>query len=353
MRSMTLVLLAGLVAGCENDFYISGDGVAAAFENPPSLATPIKEEIITQVTTPEVDILWIIDDSGSMAEEQQKLRDNFPEFMRFFLDSGLDYHIGVVSTDTDNNKAGKLRGAGGYTYIDPNTPNPIALFSDMASLGTLGSFDEKARKAAYMALTDPLVDGFNAGFYRDVASLHMIVISDENDYSGNDPTRNEFVSWAEALKPDADRVTFSAIVGPAGGCATAEAGSDYLFAVDSIGGISESICRSDWAPVLEALGMQAAGLKREYFLSEVPVPGTIKVWVIEGDRRFDGIDEADLVGGVDPGDLCEATSCFVYGYDEFRNSVIMRDYVPSPLADVHVSYELLEAFQPGASEGDL
>jgi hypothetical protein len=181
----------------------------------------------------------------------------------------------------------------------------------------------------------------------------MIVISDENDYSGNDPTRNEFVSWAEALKPDADRVTFSAIVGPAGGCATAEAGSDYLFAVDSIGGISESICRSDWAPVLEALGMQAAGLKREYFLSEVPVPGTIKVWVIEGDRRFDGIDEADLVGGVDPGDLCEATSCFVYGYDEFRNSVIMRDYVPSPLADVHVSYELLEAFQPGASEGDL
>lgn len=350
--AILLVTAAALVAGCENDFYISDGGVGAAFDNPPSLITPVQEDVIVQVTTPEVDVLWVIDNSCSMSEEQAKLRQNFPEFIKYFLDSGLDWHVGVVSTDTDANRGGRLQAAAGYKYIDEDSPNPIALFEDMALLGTNGAVDERGRRAAYFALTEPLVNNANAGFYRPNASLHMIVISDEDDYSGSNPTKNEFISWAEALKPDPDTVTFSAIVGPRGGCATADAGNDYIDVVAAVGGITESICRSDWAPVLEQLGMQAAGLKREYFLSEVPVPGTLQVWVEDGDMTFEGIDKALLVRGVEAGDLCE-TTCFVYSYDMYRNSILMENFVPSPLAGVHIAYELLEAFQPGASEGDL
>jgi len=352
MRAMALAVL-GLLAGCENDFYISDGGEFSGVANPPSLATPTKEEVITQVTTPEVDVLWIVDDSCSMAEEQAKLRNNFPEFMYFFLDSGLDYHVGVISTDATPVRSGKLQRQAGYYYIDADTPNPVEVFAAMASLGTSGSPDEMGRRVAQKALTDPLVTGYNAGFYRENASLHMIVISDENDYSGGTPTRNEFVNWADTLKDDPDTLTWSSIVGPRGGCATAEAGTEYLSLTDTLGGISESICIEDWAPVLEQLGMQAAGLKREYFLSEVPVPGTLTVWVQEGRRKIQGIDLAIIEEGASAGDYCETTSCFTYEYNMYRNSVVMLDYVPSPLAKVHVKYELLEGWQPGSGEEDI
>ena len=65
-----------------------------------------------QVTVPSVDVLWVIDNSCSMTEEQQALTDNFNKFVQYFVGSGLDYHIGVVSTNWDNESGdhrGKLR----------------------------------------------------------------------------------------------------------------------------------------------------------------------------------------------------------------------------------------------------
>ena len=52
-------------------------------------------DVSTQVTTPEVDVLFVIDNSCSMNNEQSELTANFPSFMAYFLDSGLDYHIGA------------------------------------------------------------------------------------------------------------------------------------------------------------------------------------------------------------------------------------------------------------------
>jgi hypothetical protein len=352
MRALWMSSMLGVVAlsGCQRSFQFFEELDVPVAGDPPALETPVKLDEITQVTTPEVDILWVIDNSGSMAEEQQKLANNFPEFVRFFLDSGLDWHIGVVSTDTDGAEKGKLQGAGGYRYLDADTPNPTELFQQMASLGTGGSSDERGRRAAYSALTDPLLSGYNAGFYRENASLHVIVISDENDYSGSNPSRNEFISFLNNIKADPDTVTFSSIVGPANGCATADPGTEYLAVTNAVGGITESICVSDWAPVLEQLGLQAAGLKREYFLSEVPVEGTITVWVEDQGYVYDGIDESLLGNGVTQADLCESGACFTYQYSAQRNSVTMLDFVPSPLAKVYVEYELLEGFQPALGE---
>ena len=67
--------------------------------NPPQLENRVKKDIITQVAKAEVDILWVIDNSCSMIEEQTSLINNFDAFIRYFLDSKLDWHIGVTSTD--------------------------------------------------------------------------------------------------------------------------------------------------------------------------------------------------------------------------------------------------------------
>src|SRR5688500_6214299 len=93
------LLAAVLATGCtiENRF---AEGPP---EWPHSVAPPIpgvtQTDSIVQVTTPKVDILWMVDNSCSMYNEQADLTENFPYFMEFFLGSGLDYHVGVVSSD--------------------------------------------------------------------------------------------------------------------------------------------------------------------------------------------------------------------------------------------------------------
>jgi hypothetical protein len=303
---------------------------------PPDLETPVVTDVIVQTVEPQVDILWIIDNSCSMAEEQAKLVQNFPVFMQFFIDSGLDWHVGVVSTDTySDDHRGKLQGSAEYRFLTPASPDPVALFSDMATLGTMGSGIERGRRAAYHALIDPLKSGYNRGFYRDEASLNLIVISDEDDYSESNPSREEFISFLTALKEDPELVTFSSIVGPIEGCPAAYPGPEYISVSEAVGGIVRSICYSDWAPALEELGLQAAGLRREYFLSQAPVVSSLDVQVQDGDYHWVGINAAQPTS-------CPS-NCFSYQYDIVRNSITMLDYVPSQMAKIVIEYKLLSA----------
>ena len=101
----------------------------------------------------------------------------------------------------------------------------------------------------------------------------------------------------------------------------------YSAITDLVGGIKWSICNDDWGEVLELLGIQAAGLKREYFLSQLPVPDTIVVSVVEEGVTFLFQEEVDWV------------------YNQPRNSIIFNEYVPSPLAAVYVEYEVLASLQ--------
>ncbi len=47
----------------------------------------------------DVDILFVIDNSGSMAEEQARLARNFPAFIDSLDEMGADYRIGITTTD--------------------------------------------------------------------------------------------------------------------------------------------------------------------------------------------------------------------------------------------------------------
>jgi hypothetical protein len=351
MHRSWIVGAALVLGGCPQEYQIADYGKVAGANNPPLLETPTKTDTIVQVTTPEVDVLWVIDNSCSMLEEQEQLSSNFASFIGFFLDSGLDWHVGVVSTDTSGGGGGHLEQVNGVRYLDSDTQNPIDIFGQMAVLGTMGDANERGRRAAQLALTDPVKSAQNLGFYRENASLNVIVISDENDYSGNNPTRNEFVDFLLSLKGDPETVTFSSIVGPVQNCWNAiETGADYIYVTNQVGGIHESICTSDWAQLLEELGLQAAGLKREYFLSEVPVSDTIEVWVDDDGMRFGGLWQADIDAGTEP--ECEYDGCFGIEYDQYRNSILMRNFIPSPLASINVHYELLSGYSPVAGDAD-
>lgn len=60
----------------------------------PGVTVPIP----TTPGTGLVDILWVIDNSGSMCRKQAHLRDNFGAFIDSLRDLDLDFHLGVTTT---------------------------------------------------------------------------------------------------------------------------------------------------------------------------------------------------------------------------------------------------------------
>lgn len=235
----------------------------------------IYEQSFIQEYYAEVDVLWVVDNSGSMSEEQGQVVANFQDFINEFIALGLDYHMAVVTTDMDDpTQQGRFRGP----VVSESTPDPAGAFIAQIDQGSAGSGDERGFDAAKAALTEPLLSGDNAGFLRPDAALSVIVLSDENDFSAM--SAGAFASWAESLKSDPEKVTFSAICGDRGwGCQefdffgntlSASGGDKYIDATQLTGGLWASICTSDYSEILSFLSLTAAGMTVEFPLDFTP-----------------------------------------------------------------------------------
>lgn len=324
---------------------------------PPEAENPIQEDRIVQAVEPRIDVLFVVDNSSSMGDEQQALQTNFPEFMTYFVGSGLDYHIGMVATDMQQNQfSGKLREAFGLRYIDTQTENPHAVFQSMTNtLGVITGSAESGRAAAYAALETER-DGFNAGFYRADAELHIIFVSDTFDNSNN-PSRAEFLGWAANLKSRPSLVTMHAIVelfNDSTCAGFARPGVEYIDYAETTGGITFSICEDDWSFGIDALGLQTSGLKQEFFLTRVPVfdPDLL----LEVFVRYTNESDQEITLGFPlcmAGEEVEDEECRVV-YNTGRNSVTFLDYTPPPKSEVLATYYISENFAAdGLIEEDL
>jgi hypothetical protein len=249
-------------------------------------------DIFAQLTDNKVDILWVVDDSGSMSEEQNLLAQNFSSFIGFADTLGVDYQVGVITTEVNDSPAGKLWACNGYNkIITDNDANRIAAFQCAANVTNPpggnsrpnpGGSDEAEAglEAARKALDVPVVNAENAGFLRSDARLAVIIVSDEEDQSQGPVTL--YVDFFRNVKGFANPqlVSVSAIAGDVpGGCATAEAGTRYHQAVSQLNGQYESICTSSWQTMLMNIGLDVFTLRTAWQLSRPADPSTITVRV--------------------------------------------------------------------------
>lgn len=327
MRKL-LPLLPLAIVGCTSEYRHLTHPENSVLPGPRPWENEVHTDRIRQVSQPSVDVLWVVDDSGSMYDEQVALSANFPVFFDFFDGSGLDFHIGVVSTDMSAmHRSGKLVEFEGQNFIDPDTLDAARIFEGMAMLGTRGSATEKGIDATWTAL-EVERDGHNAGFLRDDSSVHVVVVSDEGDFS-TQVTPNELGAYLNGLRTDPDDVSFSSIVSPQPVCRSAATpGLEYVAVTQMVGGIEWSICDEDWSDVLRRLGIQASGLKREYFLTQLPVPHTIQVTVVDRGEERTFLQDVDWL------------------YDPVRNSIRFLEYVPNPLSEIVIDYVLMSSYAP-------
>lgn len=158
----------------------------------------------------KIDILFVIDSSASMEEEQRGLGKAFPGFMQGLETiPALSWRIGVTTTDLGSfgyslatcegsGDGGRLRkghascGAPSETFLwrDKNGTNAPGgdverAFSCMADVGTDGCSFEMPMRSARETLTAELGAG---GFLRPDAALAVVIVTDEDDCSVVDPS---------------------------------------------------------------------------------------------------------------------------------------------------------------------
>lgn len=263
-------------------------------------------DVFLQEPAAEVDILWVIDNSNSMAEEQDRVASGFESFIENVEATNIDFHLGVVTTDMDldNPNRGALVGE----TLTPED-NYVDRFKNMVRVGTDGSDKEKGLSAAVEALTEPMASGTNAGFLRADAVLSVIFVSDENDCSDNgalgEADSSACYDKQDKLIPVLDmlntfrgikgaggpRVLGSAIIGPevSQGCQDSWPGHRYAALAEGLGGQVGNICDSNYDELMYDLGLAVSGSLDTFQLTYAALDGSIVIW----------IDDEDVTDSVD------------------------------------------------------
>ncbi len=156
----------------------------------------------------KMDIVFVVDDSGSMDLEQANLASNFPTFARllneYTVTTGepLDYRAAITTTAINFTVTQTINIPGGppislptpYTgrdgkfvtacgmprpWLERSDPNMATTFACAANVGVMGSALEMPLRAADLAVKP----GTNPGFVREDALLGIIYLTDEDDCS--------------------------------------------------------------------------------------------------------------------------------------------------------------------------
>jgi len=341
MRTLGIIGPLFLI-GCQ-EYNIEGAVPDYQGPNPPALPDERVLDSIVQVTEPKADILFVLDNTPTMRDGNlADVYSNFPAFMNYFLDSGIDYHIGVISTNTAAKQDGKLATVSGQKWVDSSSKNAVQLFSQLGK--SIPAADGSPATESGIATTYTAIEldakGYNQGFLRNAATLNIVVMSDEDDQSPKNPiSKDEFISYLKDL--DKPSVTFSSVVcHPGDPCdyIPTAVGYRYLDVTNAIGGVLWPIDSTPYDSVLTKLGLQAAGLRTEYFLSTLPVPGTIEVTVMDPKGKIYTFKE---------GTSCDKPHTDWF-YTADRNSVTFCTFIPPALSAVHIEYTSLPAAAGGS-----
>ncbi len=209
-----------------------------------------------------MDLVFVIDDSGSMSQEQVNLAAIFPKFIdvinTFKTKDGteIDYRIAVTTTDVLGNTAdGKFRTTTGMSraWLERSDKNVASTFATIANVGTRGSSTERPLEGSRQALTTRLKDS-NAGFLRTDALLGIVYLTDEDDSSSG--TVDSYVSTFDTLKGGRSRWATAIIAGDKPTCTSAFGSAveakrlkDFAAKVGT-DAVFSSICSGDLAKAL-------------------------------------------------------------------------------------------------------
>ena len=217
------------------------------------------------VTNNKADFLFVIDNSGSMGDEQTAISDIADDFENAVTSANLDYRVGVITTDSD-----ALRD----TYVDGGFTDDITEFKSDIVAGTSGSPTESGIWFAEQAL-QPGGTVETDGYPRSGASLSVIMISDEDDqYSSYSPSSSSFDA-SNNLFIDNSYSVYSIIDD-----SYSYYNTDYSDLASNTGGsVADIKDKTSYSLIMTEIAQAASGSASLFTLNEKAIAGSVKVSV--------------------------------------------------------------------------
>ncbi|MFN7262899.1 MAG: hypothetical protein ACK5UJ_03765 [Pseudobdellovibrionaceae bacterium] len=253
----------------------------------------------------KIDILWIVDNSGSMGSSQTNLVSNFGSFINRFQSLNYDFHMAVQTSDAflgkfknedyrRRLKDGANGNFSGVYVMDRNTPNLSSVFLTNATQGINGSGDERA----FSSFLDTLDYVGNADFRRPDAFLAIIIVSDEDDFSATTTTflnndynspnlipvstyKNFLDGFAGASNYSVNAITIldnACLAKLNSSFSGRRIGQRYIDLANQSNGVKASLC-GDFAQSLQLISDTIITTAQSFVIDREPVPGTLKIYV--------------------------------------------------------------------------
>ena len=259
-------------------------------------------DTFNQAAVPKVDMLFVVDDSGSFSFYQNQISQQASKFINAALKYHADYQIGVSSNDVQQTNAdssasypGSAIDVGGLWgqpgIVTNSTPDPVGAFSKNIKLGTSGTAQREAGlELARDVLTAPSNQKpppqGSQGFLRDDARLVVIEVQDDDDESNG--STSYFIDFFKNLKGqyNAGLVSFNAIgdFDPQTNLPTTDCvgngeppGQRYYDVSQGTAGKTWSLCNADWGTIADDLALGAFAGRKQFPLSRTADPATVKV----------------------------------------------------------------------------
>lgn len=235
----------------------------------------VKMEVDVTHGSSQLDVLFVIDNSGSMSEYQQQLSSNIDALIGGLV--RFDVNAAVVTTDMMNKPAYFVNGV-----LNSKNPAFLAQLRKDILQGTNGAAEEQLFAPVISALTPPLSLGANKDFLRSNANLVVVFLTDAEDQS-NMPA-DEFVTRLKSLKANtAGTVSAVAIYSPDSSKCLQDNGTPAKLekALAQLNAKTAAICDPQLSKSLTDIGDLLTGgmatIERKVKLPLAPALNTVKV----------------------------------------------------------------------------
>ncbi len=295
MQNAFLIILVSLFLSCDHDYQVVVREPEIIYEQ---VEVPVYIEVEIPVGTPTeevsiwidsfvqvravdgVDIVWVIDTSGSMNVYQLQLLAGIEHMMNALPDAG--WRLVMISTDPE-----EVINESQF----PLVPGDTMLDAEDMYTSMHGGSDEEGFDAikSYVELNP-----YAASWMRPDAALLVVFVSDEDDQSDELRSATDFISWYSARR--FGNVFLASIImqeDDASVCDEdyfgSQPGVTYIEATNMLFGTVVDICADDWTPGVTDATSQIEPYE-SITLSKNPVPETIRVFVeqsLYSDWTFD------------------------------------------------------------------
>lgn len=227
---------------------------------PPPLPNTRCESFTFGKSARPVDIVWAIDQSGSMGGEIAMVRNNMNAFAGYISKAKADYRVTLVASryaDSDNNQICIPTPLAGPNCADAPRFKQINQHVD--------SHDALARLMQHIGAIE--------GFMRPTSVRHFVVVTDDKAKQIN------WVAFHAFLKsrPGYGDYVFHSIVGLKDEGCVADEGKDYVALSLATGGLKYHICNANWSALFQKLGQVVATATTKFKLNQKPKAGTVTV----------------------------------------------------------------------------